>query len=80
MRKIVMLSLTLLFSLAMSAADVEPQHVLEQTKKVNAWFVNRHQDPTLPTRVKRVRPSNLRTYGVYFEGLTALNDVEPKNE
>jgi rhamnogalacturonyl hydrolase YesR len=80
MRKIVMLSLTLLFSLAMSAADVEPQHVLEQTKKVNAWFVNRHQDPTLPTRVKRVRPSNLWTYGVYFEGLTALNDVEPKNE
>ena len=60
----------------MPAAD-ELLHVLT---KVNDYYTANHPDPTTPTFVGRERPSNLWTRAVYFEGLSALHAVAPKDE
>jgi unsaturated rhamnogalacturonyl hydrolase len=44
---------------------------------VNAQFVAKWPDPTIDIVTDRVRPSNLWTRAVYFEGLMALYAVEP---
>jgi rhamnogalacturonyl hydrolase YesR len=38
----------------------------------------KYSDPTLPTNVKKVRPSSLWTRAVYYEGLMALNAIDPQ--
>lgn len=52
--------------------------ILDKATKVNDYFMNKYADPTEPTNVKRIRPSNLWTRAVYYEGLMALNDVAPE--
>ena len=42
----------------------------------NNYFMRKYPDPGAPTFVKKERPSNLWTRGVYFEGLMALAEVE----
>lgn len=49
-------------------------------RQANAYFMAKYPDPTEPTNVKRLRPSNLWTRGVYFEGLMALYKVDPQPE
>lgn len=68
---------TLLFAIipALSFAQAD---VLETAVKVNDYFMNKYADPTLPTNVKRIRPSSLWTRAVYYEGLVALNEVAPE--
>lgn len=51
---------------------------LEAAVKTNNYFMEKYADPTEPTNVKRIRPSNLWTRAVYYEGLMALNDVAPE--
>ena len=48
---------------------------LEKLRSVNAYFMKVCPDPGAPTRGPR--PSNIWTRGVYYEGLMALNDVDP---
>ena len=50
--------------------------VLEVTRRVNDYFMNKYEDPTVPTNWKRVRPSSLWTRAVYYEGLMALYEVD----
>jgi hypothetical protein len=38
----------------------------------------KYADPTIPTNVKKVRPSNLWTRAVYYEGLMALQTIDPQ--
>ena len=57
-----------------------PQSVLEVAQRVNNYFVRIWPDPTLPTFVKRERPSSLWTRGVYYEGLMALYDIDPQQQ
>ena len=52
--------------------------MLSTTQKVNDYFMSKYADPTLPTNVKKVRPSSLWTRAVYYEGLMALNDIDPQ--
>ena len=53
-------------------------NVLESAQKTNNYFMMKYSDPTLPTNVKKVRPSSLWTCAVYYEGLMALNAIDPQ--
>lgn len=50
--------------------------VLESMEVANDYFINKYPDAGAPTYVKKMRPSNLWTRGVYFEGLVELIDIE----
>ena len=51
--------------------------VLAAAQKVNAYFMKTNPDPGAPTFVKRMRPSNIWTRAVYYEGLMALHEIYP---
>ena len=53
-------------------------NVLESAQKTNNYFMMKYSDPTLPTNVRKVRPSSLWTRAVYYEGLMALNAIDPQ--
>ena len=55
------------------------QEVLQTAQKANDYFMAKYADPTLPTNVKKIRPSSLWTRAVYYEGLMALNAIAPKD-
>lgn len=50
--------------------------ILQAMELANDYFITQHPDAGAPTYVNRMRPSNLWTRGVYFEGLSALIDIE----
>ena len=77
MRKIAALWGALMMAATLSAQNTA-QQVLCTTQKVNDYFMAKYADPTLPTNVKKVRPSSLWTRAVYYEGLMALNDINPQ--
>lgn len=52
--------------------------VLTTAQKANDYFMAKYSDPTLPTNVKKVRPSSLWTRAVYYEGLMALHAIDPQ--
>lgn len=64
-----------LLGLKMTAQPLR-QDVLDAMERANDYFMNKYPDPGKPTFVKKERPSNLWTRGVYFEGLMALAEVE----
>ena len=55
------------------------QEVLQTAQKANDYFMAKYADPTIPTNVKKIRPSSLWTRAVYYEGLMALNAIAPKD-
>ena len=61
-----------------STAATAQNNVLETAQKANNYFMMKYSDPTLPTNVKKVRPSSLWTRAVYYEGLMALNAIDPQ--
>jgi rhamnogalacturonyl hydrolase YesR len=77
MKKIAILWGALMMATNLSAQNAA-QQVLSTTQKVNDYFMAKYADPTLPTNVKKVRPSNLWTRAVYYEGLMALNEIDPQ--
>ena len=77
MKKIAILWGALMMATTLSAQNAA-QQVLSTTQKVNDYFMAKYADPTLPTNVKKVRPSNLWTRAVYYEGLMALNEIDPQ--
>ena len=60
------------------AQSLQPGEVLSAMHQANDWFIAHHPDPGAPTFVKKERPSNLWTRGVYFEGLSELNRLDPR--
>ncbi len=50
--------------------------ILEPLQRANAYFMNKYADPGAVTNVGKVRPSNLWTRAVYYEGLMALYAVD----
>ena len=66
----------LTFSAGQSSAQKIERKVVEAMECANAYFLKLHPDAGTPTFVKKKRPSNLWTRGVYFEGLTALLQLE----
>ena len=67
-----------LMTVATLSAQNTAQQGLSTTQRVNDYFMAKYADPTLPTNVKKVRPSSLWTRAVYYEGLMALNDIDPQ--
>ncbi len=49
-------------------------------KKVNGYFMKKYADYTIPSFYGRVRPSNIWTRGVYYEGLMALYSIYPRED
>ena len=54
------------------------QNPIELAQRANNYFMAKWSDPTTPTNFKKLRPSNLWTRGVYYEGLMSLNEVAPE--
>ncbi len=63
-------------AIMMSAQNAE--EVLNVTRRANDYFMEKYDDPTLPTNVRKIRPSHLWTRAVYYEGLMALQEVDPQ--
>ena len=75
--------LTLLCVVALAVtigAQTSANQVMDVARKVNNYFMAKYADPTLPTNVKKVRPSSLWTRAVYYEGLMALQQVDPQQQ
>ncbi len=62
-----------------TTAQTTADEVLGIARKVNDYFMQKYEDPTVPTNVKKIRPSNLWTRAVYYEGLMALQAVDPED-
>lgn len=76
MKKILMLALALIGTMAAAAQTTES--VLATARRANNYFMAKHADPTCATFVKKERPSNLWTRAVYYEGLMALQRIDPQ--
>jgi rhamnogalacturonyl hydrolase YesR len=78
--KIFRLSIIAVFALCSLCAASQPaaDDVLKTTRLVNDYFMAHYEDPTVPTNWKRVRPSSLWTRAVYYEGLMALQRIDPQ--
>ena len=62
---------------ALSFASLPKQSdVLSAMHLANDYFMQKYSDPGKPTFVKKERPSNLWTRGVYFEGLCELINID----
>jgi len=59
-------------------AQPTAEEVLQVTQCANDYFMNKYEDPTVPTNWKKVRPSSLWTRAVYYEGLMALYGIDPQ--
>lgn len=60
------------------AAAIAQDEVLLAARKANEQFMDKYPDPTLATNVGRIRPSSLWTRAVYYEGLIALQGIDPQ--
>ena len=76
-KKILSLLCLVFFSLSIQS-QVTADEVLEVTQRVNNYFMHKYEDPTVPTNWRRVRPSSLWTRAVYYEGLMALQNIDPQ--
>ncbi|MDR1724738.1 MAG: glycoside hydrolase family 88 protein [Tannerella sp.] len=78
----VLLLLIVVCSAAVSKAQDIPnrKEVLDIMLRVNGYFMQKYADYTAPSHTDAVRPSNIWTRGVYYEGLMALYGVYPKDE
>lgn len=74
-KKMLMSALLPLCCLALTAQTTE-KSVMEAMERANSHFIKKYPDPGEATFVKKMRPSNLWTRAVYFEGLTALTELQ----
>lgn len=56
-----------------------PDAVLAKLRVANAYFMQKWPDPGKPIMTDRMRPANIWTRGVYYEGLMALHSID-KNQ
>jgi len=69
-------SVVVLVSFMAVSAQTTKMDVLKAMECANDYFIKKYPDAGAPTFVKKQRPSNLWTRGVYFEGLMALAETE----
>ena len=59
----------------------DKKEILKVTLHVNDYFMKKYADYRTPSFVKKVvRPSNIWTRSVYYEGLMALYSIYPADE
>ena len=78
-KKLTFLTL-LIFAATLIEAQTLPskEHVLSHMKRANDYFMAKWPDPGVPIVGDRVRPSNIWTRATYYEGLMALNAIQPE--
>ena len=72
-----------LFSFSIISAQEMPdrKETLKTIVKVNDYFMKKYSDYRTPSYVNKViRPSNIWTRGVYYEGLMALYSIYPRDD
>lgn len=62
------------------AQPLKQKEVLETLTKVNVYFMKKYADYRLPSFYKKMRPSNIWTRTVYYEGLLSLYSIYPLDE
>lgn len=68
------------FPPVMAQKKANKEHILMEILKVNHYFMEKYSDYTATSNVGAVRPSNIWTRGVYYEGLMALYSVFPQEK
>ena len=69
------------FSLASAQEVPDRKETLKTIVKVNDYFMKKYSDYRTPSYVNKViRPSNIWTRGVYYEGLMALYSIYPRDD
>ena len=59
----------------------DKKEILKVTLQVNDYFMKKYADYRTPSFVRKVvRPSNIWTRSVYYEGLMALYSIYPADE
>lgn len=80
MMRIQFLAMALWSCLLVYGQTPEADRVLSTARLVNSYFMQKYADPTEDTHVGgKTRPSSLWTRAVYYEGLTALYDIDPQS-
>ena len=74
------MTLSALLVLTVISLHSNAQGPIELAKRANDYFMAKWSDPSVPTNAKKLRPSNLWTRGVYYEGLMALHAIAPENQ
>ncbi|MDR2496738.1 MAG: glycoside hydrolase family 88 protein [Tannerellaceae bacterium] len=67
-------------SFASAAQLPDRREVLKVMIETNRYFMEKYADYSLPSHTDRVRPSNIWTRGVYYEGLMALYSIYPQEK
>jgi rhamnogalacturonyl hydrolase YesR len=58
----------------------ERREVLKTLILTNDYFMKKYADYTLPSFLERIRPSNIWTRAVYYEGLMSLYSIYPRSD
>ena len=77
---VVLLLSTCFVSLGIAQLLPSQKAVLQKMELTNHYFMTKYADPSKPLVTDKVRPSNIWTRGVYYEGLMALYSLDPKAE
>lgn len=79
--KRLLLTLAIIASVSLSAAELpDKKEILGKMELANGYFMTKYSDYTAPSNVGRLRPSNIWTRSVYYEGLMALHQIMPKEK
>src|SRR5574344_45479 len=76
MKKIFIMLALATITIPSVAQNERMESVMNSSRKVNNHFMEKYADPTIPTNVGKVRPSNLWTRAVYYEGLFNLYGID----
>lgn len=73
------LTLAAMVGVSCASAQQLPERaqILKTATLVNNYFMKKYADYTAPSNVGRLRPSNIWTRGVYYEGLMSLYEICP---
>src|SRR6476620_4484213 len=63
-----------------TTSSVNTNQVLQKMRLANQYFMDKWPDPGKETNTDKVRPSNIWTRGVYYEGLMALYSIDPQKK
>lgn len=67
-------------SLSFGQSLPDKKSVMQKMVLTNHYFMTKYADPSKPLVTDKVRPSNIWTRGVYYEGLMALYALNPQAE
>ena len=80
MMKNILLTISTLLLSVTSQAQINCDSVVSVCQRVNNYFMQKYADCTANSFVGKIRPSNIWTRGVYYEGLMALYEIDKKQE